>query len=491
MDELTRLSQGALGSLPEDIKTPAYDRSSLKPGILHFGMGNFHKAHQARYLDKLFAMGKAMDWAIIGAGVLDVEIPGWEIMKRQDCLVTLVEQSAEASEACVVGSILDFIEPGNAREIIETLADPAIRIVSMTVTEGGYFLDAEGQFSPQHPAIRADAANPDSPKTMFGLIVAGLKRRMEAGAAGFTVMTCDNIPHNGVVVGNAVLGFARLVDAELAQWIGDNVTFPNSMVDRITPATTERERASIRNEYALNDGWPVFCEDFTQWVLEDNFADGRPPLEDVGVQFVPDVTPYESMKLRILNGGHQTISNVSGLLGVDFVDDAMAHPLIRPFLDKVAREEIIPVVSPVPDTDPAEYYELIARRFSNPKVADRTRRLCFDGSNKQSKFILDTLRDGLAKERVIDGLALQNALWCRYCFGTTQAGITIEPNDPIWGELTMVAKAARQEPQVWLRMEGIYGDLAENASFASAFSAWLTLIWSDGTEAAVSRYING
>jgi len=486
-----KLSNTTLKNLPAGISAPAYDRSQLKPGILHFGVGNFHRAHQARYLDDLFALGRDLDWAIVGAGVLEGERRIYDILGAQDWMSSLVEQSAESAEARVIGSIIDFVEPANAPAIIAALADPAIRIVSLTVTEGGYFLDSKGNFNTSHPAIVADAANPDSPKTLFGLLFAGLTARRAAGVPPFTVMTCDNIPHNGEVVSRAVCGYARLVDEEFARWIEENVAFPNSMVDRITPATGDSERQRIVEEYGIEDGWPVFSEDFIQWVLEDNFPLGRPALEDVGVQFVPDVTPYERMKLRILNGGHQTISNASGLLEVEFVDDAMAHPLIRPFLDKVEVEEIIPVVPPVPDTDTREYYDLIARRFSNPKVADRTRRLCFDGSNKQAKFILDSMRDGLAQGRSIEGLALQNALWCRYCYGTTESGKAIEPNDPIWGDLTAIAKAAKYNPRAWLEQRQIYGELAEDPQFEKAFSAWLDMVWTRGTEAALKAYLAG
>jgi mannitol 2-dehydrogenase len=233
--------------------------------------------------------------------------------------------------------------------VIDKLADPATKIVSTTITEGGYFIDPASQkFNPKHPDIVADAANPDKPKTVFGLILAGLKKRRAAGVQPFTVMSCDNIPHNGHVTEDAVVGLAQLSDPEFAAWIKANVAFPNGMVDRITPATTDRERQILREQFAVEDNWPVFGEPFKQWVLEDNFPAGRPALETVGVQFAKDVSPFELMKIRILNGGHAAIAYPGGLLDIHFVHEAMEHPLVRGFLAKLERDEIIPTVPPVP-----------------------------------------------------------------------------------------------------------------------------------------------
>ncbi len=484
-----KLSNATLKELPDSVRVPSYDRSKLTPGIVHIGVGNFHRAHQAMYLHKLFEAGKGRDWALVGAGVMEGDRKAREIMAAQDYLTTLVEQKADSAVAYITGPMIDYVEPANATAILSALSDPAIRIVSLTVTEGGYYLDSKGKFNPKHPAIAADAANPDAPKTLFGLIVAGLRARRDAGTAPFTVMCCDNIPHNGNVTKGAVCGMAQLSDPELAEWISQNVSFPNSMVDRITPATSERERNLVRSEYGVEDNWPVFCEDFAQWVMEDKFVNGRPPLEEVGVQFVPDVAPYETMKLRILNGGHATIAYASGLLGVNFANESMEHPVIRPYLDKVENEEIIPSVPPVPDTDLAEYYALIARRFSNPKVADNTRRLCFDGSNKQAKFILDSARDGLKAGRDVSGLALQNALWCRYCFGTRDDGSAIEANDPAWADLTAAAKVAKDDPQSWLEQRQYYAELADDPRFAEPFAKWLRMIWDEGLEKTLSAYL--
>lgn len=484
-----KLSLETLDTLPEAVAKPAYRRSDLTPGILHFGVGNFHRAHQAVYLDRLFSKGLGRDFAIIGAGVMPADKKAREIMAAQDFLTLVVEQSADASDARVTGPMVDYIEPGQTARLIATMADPAIRIVSMTITEGGYFLDATDTFDPTHPAIQKDAANPDAPETVFGLIVAGLRARRAAGLAPFTVMSCDNIPHNGVVTRNAVCGVAKLIDGELAEWIAANVAFPNGMVDRITPATSDRERRLASEEHGVADQWPIFCEDFIQWVLEDNFPAGRPPLEEAGVQFVADVTPFELMKIRILNGGHAVIAYPGGLLGIEFVHEAMEHPLIRAFLDKITEEEIRPVVPPVPDTDTKDYAALISHRFANPKIGDTERRLCLDGSNRQPKFIVPSIRDAIANGGKFTGLALETALWCRYCYGTDEAGHEIAPNDPNWERLVPIAREAKSRPEAWLAQEAVYGALGQNDAFRAAFATALNSLWKNGVEATLTAYL--
>ncbi len=485
-----KLSTTNLPEIAAKARVPAYDRAGLSAGILHFGIGNFHRAHQAAYLDDLFATGRDHDFAIIGTGVTehDGRIAG--LLAGQDLLTTLVEQEATSSLARVTGSMIATIAPDDREAILPRLADPAIRIVSLTVTEGGYFINAAtAAFDPQHPQIVADAADPDHARTVFGLIIAGLKRRRAAGIIPFTVMSCDNLPHNGAVTRNAVTGLAALSDPAFAAWIRDNVAFPNGMVDRITPATGEREKRMLSEEFGIDDAWPVFCEDFRQWVLEDDFPAGRPRLEDVGVQFVPDVTPFEMMKIRILNGGHAVIAYAGGLLDIHFVHEAMEHPLVAGFLEKIETEEIVPVVPPVPDTDTTAYFALIKHRFANPKIGDTIRRLCLDGSNRQPKFIIPTIADRLSEGLPIEGLALESALWCRYCFGTTDSGAAIAPNDPNWERLTETASRAKDDPYAWLAMQDIYGAVGENAIFRAAFTEALTALWREGTAATLTRYL--
>ncbi|GAB5378531.1 MAG: mannitol dehydrogenase family protein [Acuticoccus sp.] len=482
------MSECALAAIT-NVAKPTYDRRALRPGIVHFGVGNFHRAHQAVYLDRLFNEGRDHDFALLGAGVM----PGDERLRAalagQDYLTTVVEQTADTSEARVTGALAGFLPVGDGAAIVAALADPATRIVSMTVTEGGYFLDADGAFDVAAPAIVADAASPQDPRTVFGIIAAALARRRAAGLGPFTVMSCDNIPHNGVVARRAVAGIARLSDPALADFIESEVAFPNGMVDRITPATGERERRLCQELFGIDDAWPVFCEDFTQWVLEDRFSAGRPAFDAVGVEFVSDVAPYELMKIRILNGGHAVIAYPAGLLGIEFVHDAMADRHVAGFLEKVEREEIVPVVPPVPNTDLGAYLAKIISRFANPKIADTVRRLCLDGFNRQPKFIVPSVRDRLAAGAPVTGLALESALWCRYCAGETDAGAPIAPNDPEWEMLQPLARRARENPAEWLTLGTVYGDLAGEPAFAGPFAAALTALWRDGTRKVLDDYL--
>jgi mannitol 2-dehydrogenase len=487
------LNATSIGELSATVAIPSYRREQLSAGIVHIGVGNFHRSHQAVYLDALFNIGEGHEWALIGAGVREADEMMRQKLLAQDLYTTVVEQEADHSEARVTGAMIDYIKPGDGEALIARLADPAIRIVSLTITEGGYYIDsATGKFDAAHPDIVHDGANPEKPKTVFGLLLAGLVRRRAAGIAPFTIMSCDNIPHNGAVTRNSLMGVAKLSGAGLDAWVQENVAFPNGMVDRITPATTERERMLLREQFGIDDNWPVFCEGFKQWVLEDNFPTGRPALEKVGVQFVPDVSPFELMKIRILNGGHAAIAYPAALMDIHFVHEAMQHELVKGFLDKIETEEIIPSVPPVPDTDINDYYQLIVRRFSNPKIADTISRLCLDGSNRQPKFIIPTVADRLAAGQPVTGLALESALWCRYCYGETDSGAHIAPNDPAqWDRLQAVAKTAKRDPSAWLAMHDIYGETANAADFQSAFADALNALWTLGTRLTLQRYING
>ena len=487
----THLSLKTLADLPSEVSRPGYARADLTPGIVHFGVGNFHRGHMAVYLDKLFDTGRDRDWAVIGAGVTDYDTRMRSALEAQDWLSTVVEQSETRSTARVTGAMVDFLKPGDTSAILACLADPATRIVSLTVTEGGYFIDSTtGAFDTGHPDMRADAAAPEAPKTVFGLILAGLRARRAAGLPPFTVLSCDNVPHNGVVTKNAVAGLADAIDPALAAWVRTEVAFPNGMVDRVVPATGDRERRRLAERFGIEDRAPVFCEDFIQWVLEDRFSAGRPALEQAGVTFVADVTPFETMKLRILNGGHALIAYPAALLDLEFVHEALQHDLIGGFLAKVAETEIIPVVPSVPGVDLADYLALIQRRFANPKIGDTTRRLCLDGSNRQPKFIIPSIDDRLKAGHGIDGLALGTAFWCRYCQGVTESGAEIAPNDPNWDRLQTRARAANDDPAAWLAMRDIYGDLADTPAFASAFAGSLQAVWRDGTEATLRRYLS-
>ncbi|PDS79047.1 mannitol dehydrogenase family protein [Rhizobium sp. L43] len=485
-----KLSLATLSDVARTAAIPGYDRASLKAGIVHFGVGNFHRAHQAIYLDDLFNAGTDHDWAIVGAGVLPSDAAMREKLAAQDFLTTVVEQDNNKTAARVTAPMIDILPVGDPAAIIARLADPEIRIVSLTITEGGYFIDASGRFNPAHPAIAADGQNPDAPKTVFGLIVAGLKARKTRGIGPFTVMSCDNIPHNGIVTANAVVGTAALSDPGFADWIRANVAFPNAMVDRITPATGQREIDFLRDNFEIEDNWPVYCEEFKQWVLEDKFTAGRPALEKVGVTFVADVTPYEHMKIRILNGGHAAIAYPAALMDIHFVHDSMEDPLIRAFLAKLENDEIIPIVPPVPNTSLTEYFALIEHRLLNPKIADTIPRLAQDGSNRQPKFILPSTLDNLRQGKDVVGLALVSALWCRYFAGKTDSGKDIVFNDASADRLHAAALKAKDDPSAFL-VDDIFGEVAKSELFRKRFAHALKTLWEKGTRETLQLYLDG
>jgi len=491
MDELTPLSDAALETLANRVRIPRYDRTRLTPGMVHIGLGNFHRAHQAWYLHRLMDMGLAHDWAIIGAGVRPADAAQRDRLKAQDCLTTLIELQPDAVSAEITGSMIDFlpVEPNNAA-LIAQMADPAIRIVSLTVTEGGYYRNAAGGFDENHPDIVHDAANPDKPRTAFGAMIAALRKRREAGTGPFTGLSCDNLQGNGAILRDTVVSLARMVDAEFASWIDANCTFPNSMVDCIVPATGEKELA-LAHSFGIADRAPVTHEHFRQWVIEDRFCRGRPDWDRVGATFSDHVHAYETMKIRLLNGGHQLLANAGELLSIETIADCMADPAIQGFFRKVEEEEIAPHVSAVPGMSPAAYVELIERRFANPAIVDTARRVAFDGSSRHPGFLHPVLRERLDAEKSVRGLALAEALWARMCSGRRDDGTEIAPNDPNWEALKSAAAKADQRPRAWIEQEQFYGDLAKAETFAFAFEHWFVMLQKIGTRRTLETFLKG
>ncbi|KEJ88702.1 mannitol dehydrogenase [Sulfitobacter donghicola DSW-25 = KCTC 12864 = JCM 14565] len=486
------LSNAILMDLPSEVRGPTYSRSAIEPGIVHIGLGNFHRAHQSWYLHRLMQLGEAMDWGIIGAGVRAGDEAQRQRLAQQDYLTTLIELDPKGRSAEIVGSMIGFVpvEEDNAA-LIAQMADPAIRIVALTVTEGGYYIDpVTKEFDAAHPDMVHDATHPERPRTAFGAMIAALKHRRANGTGPFTGQSCDNLQGNGAILRQTLVSLARLSDSDLAEWIDANCTFPNSMVDCIVPATGPKELELVKT-FGIADAAPVTHENFRQWVIEDDFCAGRPNWEKVGATLTDDVHAFEAMKIRLLNGSHQLIANAGEVLSVEFISDCMDHPLIGAFVRKVAKTEIALQVHPVPGMTPAAYVELVDSRFSNPEIIDTVRRVAFDGSSRQTGFVLPTLRDALANGSAMEGLALSQAIWARMCEGTREDGALIEANDPIWDALTLAAKAARSDPQVWLDQRDLYGDLADDAAFQSRFTHWLALIWADGLEAALRSYIQG
>ncbi len=486
-----KLQQNSLASLGKEVLIPGYDRNTLTPGILHIGVGNFHRAHQSWYLHRLFQQGLNKDWAIVGAGVRPYDEKMREKMKAQDYLTTLIElDPSGVSSVEVVGSMINYVpvEEGNA-PLIERMAQADIRIVSLTVTEGGYYIDpATKGFDSTHPDMQHDAANPAQPRTAFGAIIAALKLRRDKGIGPFTGQSCDNLQGNGDILRQTCVSLARLSDPELADWIDHHCTFPNSMVDCIVPATGPKELALVK-EFGIDDAVPVTHENFRQWVIEDKFCAGRPDWDRAGATFSDNVHGYEAQKIRILNAGHQLIVNVAEVLHIETISEIMANVKIHAMFRKIQLEEIVPHVVPVPGMTPEQYVDLIDRRFANPAIIDTTRRVAFDGSSRHPGMVLPTVREGLANGIPVEGLALVEAAWARMCEGTREDGSVIEPNDPFWDQLQQRARAAKGNPGTWLEMRNNYGDLADQPRFAESFERWLKMIYAEGMEAALDAYI--
>lgn len=466
-----------------------YDRSTLTAGVIHIGVGNFFRAHQAWYMHQLLSQGLAADWAIIGAGVRPADAAMREKLAAQDFETTLLQLDPAGTKTEVVRSLIDFLPvvDGNA-PLIAAMAAPNVRVVSLTITEGGYYQDANGALDVNHPDIVHDAEIPDHPSTAFGAIIAALQERRDKGVPPFSALCCDNIQENGDVLRQTVVGLARLRDTELADWIDANVAFPNSMVDCIVPATGPRELEMARNA-GIHSDVPVTHENFRQWVIEDRFSAGRPPWEHAGVTLTSDVKPYESMKLRILNAGHQLLSNAGELLSLETIADCMNDTEVSGFLRAVQRNDILNHVEPVPDTTPAEYLAVVERRFSNPLLIDTTRRVAFDGSSRHPGFLHPILRDALEAGCSIEGLALAEALWARMCAGVREDGSIIEPNDPHWQTLQAVAVKAVEDPNLWIAQHDIYGDLSESAALKEAFQAAAYSLSTNGVRATLKQYI--
>lgn len=487
---MIKLSNQNLDALPQAIQRPTYDRSALSPGIVHIGLGNFHRAHQSWYLHRLMQQGRAHDWAIIGAGVRAYDSEMRSKLAAQDYMTSLLELHPGEHSVEVVGSMVDYlpVEDGNAA-LIAQMAEPAIRIVSLTVTEGGYYIDpVSGRFNATHEDIQYDALHPEQPRTAFGAIVRALQLRHEQGAGPFTCQSCDNLQGNGAVLRQAIVGLAALSDAALAAWIDSNCSFPNSMVDSIVPVTGNKERTLVR-EMGVDDAVPVSHERFRQWVIEDNFCAGRPDWQLVGATFSDNVHGFENQKIHLLNAGHQVLANVAQVLGIETISGSMAHPAVRGFFRKVLLDEVVPHIDPVGDLSPEQYVELIDARFANAAIVDTTKRVAFDGSSRHTGFVLPIVRDALAAGTSVQGLALVEAAWARMCEGTREDGTIVEADDPFWDILNQRAREARTEPRRWLELRQFYGDLADEPRFADAFTQCLAALYQDGVEATLQSYL--
>ena len=483
-----------LSDIAGRVPVPAYDRTQVGTGIVHLGVGAFHRAHQAMYVDRLLDAGKARDWGICGVGVLALDARMRDVMHEQDGLYTLVLKEADGTwTPRVIGSIVDYrFAPDDPEAVIERMADPTTRIVSLTVTEGGYnFNQVTGEFESANPDVVRDLEPGATPHTTFGLVTEALARRRARGTGPFTVMSCDNIQHNGNLSRRMFVAFARLRDPELADWIERQVSFPNSMVDRITPATTDEDRAEVRRRFGVDDGWPVVCEPFTQWVLEDSFVAGRPPFEDAGVQIVEDVAPYELMKLRLLNASHQGIAYFGWLAGYRLVHDAAQDPLFARFLLAYMDREATPTLGDVPGIDLTAYKHQLIERFANPGVRDTVARLAAFSSDRIPKWLVPVIREDLAAGRDVTLSAAIVASWARYAEGLDEQGEPIEIVDQLKDTLVPLAQRQAEEPLAFLTPRELFGDLKDDDRFTRPYLAALDSLHRHGARATLGGLVGG
>ncbi|MFN2479793.1 MAG: mannitol dehydrogenase family protein [Pseudonocardiaceae bacterium] len=484
------LNATSVSSLPASVPTPPYRRDRVQVGIVHFGVGGFHRSHEAMYLDRLMGDGKALDWGICGVGVLPSDLRMKEVMAAQDCLYTLVvKHSGGSVEARIIGSIVQYLfAPDDPEVVIEKLADERTRIVSLTVTEGGYnFHAVTGEFAASNPDVVHDLAPGAVPKTIFGLITEALVRRRRRHLPPFTMMSCDNIQGNGDAARRSFGAFAALRDPELGAWVEQQVRFPNSMVDRITPVTTEEDKAEISRRFGIDDQWPVVCEPFTQWVLEDDFGGSRPPWEDVGVQLVSDVEPYELMKLRLLNASHQALCYFGYLTGYRMVHDVCSDVLFQNFLLAYMDKEATPTLRPVLGIDLADYKQNLIARFANPNVRDTVARLCAESSDRIPKWVLPVIRQNLAAGGEITRSAAVVASWARYAEGIDEQGQPIEVVDRLKDTLMANARRQRADPLAFIADREIFGDLIDDERFTALYRASLASLHAHGARATLEN----
>ena len=489
MAEPVALGTATLGELPAEVAVPAYDRSALTPGIVHFGVGGFHRAHQAMYLDALMNAGQAQEWAIVGVGTMPGDARMRDAMRAQDCLYTLVVKHPDGSrEARVIGCMVDYLfAPDDPQAVLDRLADPATRIVSLTVTEGGYHVNqVTGQFDPDAPDLQGDLAGDGLPRSVFGFLTEALAMRRARGIPPFTVMSCDNLPGNGDVARKMLTAFAQLRDPELAEWMRAEVAFPNCMVDRITPVTQQADIDDLAERFGVADAWPVVCEPYTQWVLEDHFPQGRPAFQEVGVQIVPDVVPYELMKLRLLNVSHQALCYVGYLSGYRYAHEVCQDPLFVRFLLSYMEREGSPTLPQVPAVDLDAYRHQLIERFANPEVRDTLARLCAESSDRIPKWLVPVIQENLASGGEVERSALVVASWARYAEGRDEQGEPIEVVDRFRDKVMAAAAAQADDELAFLRDRDFFGDLVDDERFTTPYRRYLASLHDNGARATVA-----
>ncbi|MBA2522435.1 MAG: mannitol dehydrogenase family protein [Solirubrobacterales bacterium] len=461
------LKNRTLGIHAARAAVPTYERKALQPGVVHFGVGGFHRAHQAVYLEELAERGISNEWGVTGVSLNHSAMR--DSLAPQDWLYTLVERGEDGDQARIIGVMGSCLfARQEAAAVLGKLAATETRLVTMTVTGDGYNIDpTTGEFRHDRPGTLADLRLPERPSTVIGYIVEGLRLRRDAGLPPFTVLSCDNLPSNGAVAREAVVSLARLRDPDLAGWIECEGAFPSSVVDRITPKTGEAARRLVLDDFGIADRWPVVAEPYSQWIIEDHFCNGRPPLDEVGAKFVSDIAPYELTKKRLLNGSHCALGYLGYLAGHRRSADAMEEELIRDYLEATMEDEVSPLLPEAPGMDLAEYRETLLERFSNPSVGDQLSRLCARGSTKMPAYLLPSAADAVAARRPHSLLALAVAAWFQYLRGTDAHGASIDVEDAQADRLQGLAQAGGCDPRPLLQDRSLFGELGESGAFTS------------------------
>lgn len=486
---MNRLSQSSLGQLPAEVIKPTYNRSQLKAGIVHLGIGAFHRAHQAFYTEAVLNRFGG-DWSIIGCSLRSPSVR--DQLVPQDNWYTLVERSSEGEKLQLIGAVVrTLVGPEDPAGLVSVMADPAIRIVSLTVTEKGYCHDpATGDLNFNHADIQHDLQQLSAPRSAIGYLVAALQQRQQKGMAGFTALSCDNLPNNGQVLQKVLLQFAQRVSPDLAAWISANVSFPCTMVDRIVPATTDADRAEIEARLGLRDEAMVVAEPFSQWVIEDNFVNGRPQWESVGAQLVKDVHIFEKIKLRLLNGSHSTLAYTGYLSGFDYISQVMAEPAFVRMIQTYMEREAGETIKAPSDFDITHYQRQLRDRFCNKALKHRTWQIAMDGSQKLPQRLLESLREQLAGHGHIDIICLAIAAWIRYVSGVDEKGNPIEVSDPLAAQLRAACDQHKGDPAATVSavvsIQQVFGsDLPGEQRFVQGVTQWLTRFYAKGVLASV------
>lgn len=476
-----QLNQENLHLIAERISCPAYDRTKLKTGIVHIGVGGFHRSHQAYYIHQLLKQHHHLDWGICGVGLREADRKMFDTLSKQDGLYTLIIQHPDgSSKSEVIGSISEVLLAVDTPDlVIQKMAHPDTKIVSLTITEGGYNFDStSGAFDFENPQIKHELKHPDQPKTVFGFLTAALRARMKNGQVPFSILSCDNIQHNGEVARKMLLAFAQRQDADLAEWIATKVSFPNTMVDRITPVTTSKDSSYLEKAYNIKDEWPAICEPFIQWVVEDNFSNGRPTLEALGVQFVPEVSPYEKMKIRLLNAGHSVLGIPGAVYGHPTINACMDDPVFAKFMRMFMDKEATPILDPIEGIDIEKYKDNLEERFANPNIKDSVSRICSESSAKLPTFLIPTIQDNLARGGSIEYATFILAAWCFYSDkGMDQNGLPLEIIDAKKEQLGTAAQQTKIAPLSFLSLTEVFGDLAQNKTFTKLYKRMITQIY--------------